>query len=246
MSMPPVDKIDEVLHDVWDVVFQGFLSPELLRGLDVPVMDERAIEEFEKWSNDENKVVSSTSISEEAALVPVTWTRFWTVTNNQLQTAVKKRIPKGMQKSKQAGFNGHFTIYSGNVTCAIQLFEENVDEQLIQLQTGPCSDAVHAYKHPTKSYALQVSSILQPPFPKKAAKAPEMEVFGGYHAENKENSIVPAQNSQSNSQQSSVMCNHFTNSYGSSPTCIELWKVMFCICILVSVIYGFLRLLLIA
>ena len=50
--MPPVDKIheDEVPDDVWDVVFQGFLSQELLRGLDIPMMDERAIEEFEKWS----------------------------------------------------------------------------------------------------------------------------------------------------------------------------------------------------
>ena len=56
---------------------------------------------------------------------------------------------------------------------------------------------------------------------KKAAKLSEMEAFGGYHAENKENSVVPAQNFQSNSQQSSVMHSnvmHFTNSYGSSPT----------------------------
>ena len=50
---------------------------------------------------------------------------------------------------------------------------------------------------PLKSHALQVSNILQPPLAKKAAKVPEMEVFGGYHAENKENSIVPAQNFQS-------------------------------------------------
>lgn len=70
MSMPPVDKIDEVPDNLWDVLFQGFLSPELLRRLDIPVMDEGAIEEFEKWSNDENEVVSSTSTSEEAALVP--------------------------------------------------------------------------------------------------------------------------------------------------------------------------------
>ena len=57
-------------------------------------MDKRAFEEFEKWSGDENKVVSSTtSTSEEAALVPVTRTRFRTVTNDQLETAVKKQIP---------------------------------------------------------------------------------------------------------------------------------------------------------
>jgi len=39
-------------------------------------MDEGAIEEFEKWSDNENEVVSSTSTSEEVALVPVIWTRF--------------------------------------------------------------------------------------------------------------------------------------------------------------------------
>ena len=58
MSVPPVDKIHEVLDDVWD---EHFLNPELLRGLDIPVMDERAIEEFEKWSDDENEVVSNTT-----------------------------------------------------------------------------------------------------------------------------------------------------------------------------------------
>ena len=205
MSMPPVDKIDEVPDNSWDILFQCFLSQKFLHRLDIPVMDEGAIEEFKKWSDDENEDVSSTSTSEEAALVPVTRTRFRTMTNNQLETAVKKRIPKGTQKSKQAGFNGRFTIHSGKVTCATQLFEENIDEQLIQLQTGPRNDAVRAYKRPTKSHALQISNISQPSLPKKRAKLPEMEVFGGYHAENKENSVVPAQNFQSNSQQSSVM-----------------------------------------
>ena len=123
--------------------------------------------------------------------------------------------------NRQVSFNGCFTNHSGKVTCATHLFEENVDEQLIKLQTGHRSDAVRAYKRPTKSHALQVLNILQPPLSKKAAKPLEMEVFGGYHAENKENSVVPAQNFQSNSQQSSVMRSnvmHFTNSYGSSPT----------------------------
>ena len=59
MSVPPVYKIHEVPDDVWGVLFQGFLSPELLRGLDIPVIDERAMEEFEKWSDDEDEVVSS-------------------------------------------------------------------------------------------------------------------------------------------------------------------------------------------
>ena len=45
-------------------------------------------------ADDENKVASSTtSTSEEAALVHVTRTRFQTVTNDQLETAGKKRIP---------------------------------------------------------------------------------------------------------------------------------------------------------
>ena len=106
MSVPPVDKIHEVPDDVWDILLQGFLSPELLRGLDIPVlMDERAIEEFEKWSDDENEVVSSTTTSEEAALIPVTQTRFRTVTSDELETAVKMRIPKGTQKSTNWGMN---------------------------------------------------------------------------------------------------------------------------------------------
>ena len=33
--------------------------------------------------------------------------------------------------------------------------------------------------------------FLQPPLPKKTAKPLEMEVFGGYHAENKDSSVVP-------------------------------------------------------
>ena len=67
------------------------------------------------WSgaNNENEVVSSTiSTSEEAALVSVTQTHFQTVTNDQLETAVKKWIPKGTQKSEQADFNGRLTNHS--------------------------------------------------------------------------------------------------------------------------------------
>ena len=77
MSVPLVDKIHKVPDDVQDILFEGFLSPEPLRELDTPMMEERAIEEFEKWSNNENEVVSSkltTSTTEEAALVPVTRT----------------------------------------------------------------------------------------------------------------------------------------------------------------------------
>ena len=71
--------------------FKVFSAQSLiLRGLDIPVTDERAVKEFEKWSDDENEVVSSTtSTSEEAAVVPVTRTCFRTVTNDQLETAIK-------------------------------------------------------------------------------------------------------------------------------------------------------------
>ena len=71
--------------------FKVFSAQSLiLRGLDIPVTDERAVKEFEKWSDDENEVVSSTtSTSEEAAVVPVTQTCFRTVTNDQLETAIK-------------------------------------------------------------------------------------------------------------------------------------------------------------
>ena len=53
MSTPLVDKINKVPHDVWEVLFHDFFSPEILRGIDVPMMDEAAIEDFESWSDDE-------------------------------------------------------------------------------------------------------------------------------------------------------------------------------------------------
>ena len=66
----------------------------------------------------------------------------------------EKIVPEFCQ---QAGFNGRSTNHSGKVTCATQLFVENVDEQLIKLQTGHRSDTVRAYKCPTKSHALHAS-----------------------------------------------------------------------------------------
>ena len=35
----------------------------------------------------------------------------------------------------QAGFEGHYTGHSGKVICATELFNNNIDEQLIQAQT---------------------------------------------------------------------------------------------------------------
>ena len=68
----------------------------------------------------------------------------------------------------EANFEGHFTNHSGKVTCATQLFANNVDEQLIKRQTGHRSDAVRHYKRPCDDHALQVSSILQAPPPKQS------------------------------------------------------------------------------
>ena len=80
------------------------------------------------------------------------------------------------------------------------------DEQLIKVQTGHQSDAVHAYKRPTKSHALQVSEILQPSMPQ--AKQTKLE---------EQHSVVPVE--VSNSQQYAVMHSnviHFRNAAGSS------------------------------
>ena len=116
------------------------------------------------------------------------------VTNDQLETAVKKRSPKGTQKNTQAGFKGHFTNYSGKVTCATQLFEENVDEQLIKLQTDHRSDA-RLFVLTINIMHCKYQIFYNLPCPKR-----QLNYLGGYHAENKENSVVPTQNFQSNSQ----------------------------------------------
>ena len=69
---------------------------------------------------------------------------------------------------EQAGFEGYFTGHSGKVTCATELFNNNIDEQLIQVQTGHRSTAVRAYKRPGEEHSKMVSRILQPPAPKKS------------------------------------------------------------------------------
>ena len=121
---------------------------------------------------------------------------------------------------KQAGFSGHFTNHSGKVTCASQLFAENIDEQLIKLQTGHRSDSVRDYKRPANTHALHVSNILQPSVPKKSKLVQNTTAAVADPGADKENMIVPTQSIQ-NSNQSSVMHSnvmHFTNVAGSSPT----------------------------
>jgi len=88
---------------------------------------------------------------------------------NTLSTIVKRFC-------EEAGFQGNYTNHSGKVTCATALFRSGVDEQLIMRQTGHRSDAVRAYKRSSREQDLMVSSILQPPPPKKPC-----------HFQNKEN-----------------------------------------------------------
>ena len=64
----------------------------------------------------------------------------------------------------EAGFDGHYTGRNGKVTCATELFNNMVDEQLIQHYTGHRSvNSVRAYKRPGDEHFKSVSRILQPP-----------------------------------------------------------------------------------
>ena len=61
----------------------------------------------------------------------------------------------------EAGIKGNFSGHSGKVTCATQLLENMVDEQLIQMHTGHRStDGVRVYKRPTEFHGF--FSHLQP------------------------------------------------------------------------------------
>ena len=64
------------------------------------------------------------------------------VGRNKLQTIVKEFCT-------QAGFSGYYNNHSGKVTCATTLFKHNVDEQLIQRQTGHRSNAARCCKRPS-------------------------------------------------------------------------------------------------
>ena len=84
---------------------------------------------------------------------------------NKLSGLVKEMCAK-------AGLSGNFANHSGKVTCATQLFAENIDEQLMMRQTGHRSTAVRSYKRPTAKHDDIVSSILQPPAPKSIKLPP--------------------------------------------------------------------------
>lgn len=95
-----------------------------------------------------------------------------------------------------AGFSGNFTNHSGKVTCATRLFENNVDEQLIMRQTGHRSNAVRAYKRPTKEHDRMVSQMLQPPSPKKTIPpSPKTEYADKENFDDGPVSLIPGKSS---------------------------------------------------
>ena len=53
------------------LLIQDFLSPEVLRGIDIPVMNEAAVEDFESLNYDERTVSSTTTSASEELLVHV-------------------------------------------------------------------------------------------------------------------------------------------------------------------------------
>ena len=97
------------------------------------MMNERAIEEFEKWS-------TSTS-GELTALVPVTQTHFRTGTNDQLETAIKK----GTQKSTNWGMN---------VRCA-WCDERKVEENIVEMSSNRMNSLLSRFVNQTADRSPQ-------------------------------------------------------------------------------------------
>lgn len=83
-----VNKRDEVLDDMWDTFFQDFLSPDVLDGLERPIIDENVTEGFSDWRNvDADQAVSSATSRKKAALGHITRSKTlhskqWTTTNS--------------------------------------------------------------------------------------------------------------------------------------------------------------------
>ena len=70
----------------------------------------------------------------------------------------------------EVGIFGNFPGHSGKVTCATELYISEVDEQLIQAQTGHRStSSVRCYKRTQEEHMRKVSRILQPPPIKKSS-----------------------------------------------------------------------------
>ena len=88
------------------------------------------------------------------------------------QVCGKNTLGQLVQKfCSEAGFNGFFTGHSGKVTCATELFSNNIDEQLIQHYTGHRStESLRAYKRAGDDHFKAVSTVLQPPPSSKVAE----------------------------------------------------------------------------
>ena len=62
---------------------------------------------------------------------------------------------------REAGLIGNYTSHSAKASCATQLFDARLDEQLIQERTGHRSEkAVRRYKRTTSALTKHVSSVL--------------------------------------------------------------------------------------
>lgn len=92
-----------------------------------------------------------------------------------VQVVGKNTLQKTMKRiCDAAGFVGYFTNHSGKVTCASQLYDAGIDEQLIMSRTGHRStDGVRSYKRPSNLLEYEVSETLDPP----PAHKPKLEAF---------------------------------------------------------------------
>lgn len=80
---------------------------------------------------------------------------------NKLKSMMKEMCAAG-------GLKGNFTNHSGKRTCATQMYLSGIDEQEIMSRTGHRSEkAVRKYKRSSDEIQEKVSSVLDPPAPKK-------------------------------------------------------------------------------
>jgi integrase len=69
---------------------------------------------------------------------------------------------------KDAGLEGNFSSHSGKRTCATNLYQAGISEELIMQRTGHRSiEGVRTYKRPSSEMLREVSSVLDPPSPPK-------------------------------------------------------------------------------
>lgn len=90
---------------------------------------------------------------------------------NKLKSMMKEMCAAG-------GLKGNFTNHSGKRTCATQMYLSGIDEQEIMSRTGHRSEkAVRKYKRSSDEIQEKVSSVLDPPAPKKQShRLPQVPV----------------------------------------------------------------------